>query len=250
MSYRFAVDRLDYSDYSTGRVFRSLPGRTGFPVRLADEIFQRCLALRPSTLRNTKVTLYDPLCGSAYLLTTLTYLHWNHLRCVIGSDADPEVLPLAQRNLSLLTSAGMTEQRERVRLLHSRYGKESHAEALKTFARLETRLRDFSDRIPSRLFLANALDGAELEKHLNDQPVDIVMTDVPYGRHSAWHTKDRDDTGQDMIWHLLEAIQPVLSQHAVIAVTSDKGQRARHEDYRQVGRLQIGKRRVLFLTRP
>jgi len=34
----------------------------------------------------------------------------------------------------------------------------------------------------------------------------------------------------------------------VLAIVSDKAHRARHEQYRQVGRLQIGKRRATFLT--
>ena len=50
------------------------------------------------------------------------------------------------------------------------------------------------------------------------------------------------------IWSLLEALRSVLARDAVVAIVSDKAQRARHEQYTQIGRLQIGKRRATFLT--
>src|SRR6188768_151923 len=85
MLYRFAQERVDYSDFASGRVFRSLPGRTAFPVRLADELFQRCLSLRPPDQRATPVTLYDPCCGGATLLCTLAILHWASIRQIVAS---------------------------------------------------------------------------------------------------------------------------------------------------------------------
>ena len=41
------TEKDDYADYSSGHVLRSAPGFPAFPVRLASEIFQRALALRP-----------------------------------------------------------------------------------------------------------------------------------------------------------------------------------------------------------
>ena len=46
MQYKFAKEQPDYSDLASGRVFYSLPGHPAFPVRLASEVFQRCLAHR------------------------------------------------------------------------------------------------------------------------------------------------------------------------------------------------------------
>ena len=46
MQYLYATERPDYSDLASGRVFYSLPGHPAFPIRLASEIFQRCLAFR------------------------------------------------------------------------------------------------------------------------------------------------------------------------------------------------------------
>ena len=95
MTYRFARERVDNSDFATGRVLVSAPGRTAFPVRLADEVFRRCLALRPNQPPSQRVVLYDPVCGSAALLATLAFLHGEQLDWVIGSDADSEALLLA-----------------------------------------------------------------------------------------------------------------------------------------------------------
>ena len=49
MQYRYAREQTDFSDFSSGRVFYSLPGHPAFPVRLAGEIFQRCIEHRKSS---------------------------------------------------------------------------------------------------------------------------------------------------------------------------------------------------------
>src|SRR5262245_42871552 len=99
MTYRFATEQKDYSDFSAGRVFHSLPG--AFPVRLASEIFQRCMAIR--TRNGTPCTVYDPCCGSGYMLGTMVYQHRDQLSRVIGSDIDASALAIAERNLALVS---------------------------------------------------------------------------------------------------------------------------------------------------
>src|SRR5215211_6457770 len=102
MQYKYAKEQQNYSDFSSGRVFYSLPGHPAFPVRLASEIFQRCLAHRKTTYQvSTPCTLYDPCCGAAYHLSILAYLHWGHIREVIASDIDEKAVALAERNLRL-----------------------------------------------------------------------------------------------------------------------------------------------------
>src|SRR5262245_25916369 len=107
MPYRFVSERPDYSDFAAGPVLYSLPGRPAFPVRLASEIFQRCQAHLRRTGSAGPYTIYDPCCGSGYLLTVLAYLHRPMIQQLAGSDVDAEVIPLAARNLSLLTLAGV-----------------------------------------------------------------------------------------------------------------------------------------------
>jgi 23S rRNA (guanine2535-N1)-methyltransferase len=61
MQYKYEKTMLDYSDLASGRVFYSLPGHPAFPIRLASEIFQRCLASRATVYKNTTPVLYMTL---------------------------------------------------------------------------------------------------------------------------------------------------------------------------------------------
>ena len=100
MQYKYVKEQLDYSDFASGRVFYSMLGHPAFPVRLASEIFQRCVASRKTIYNNsTPCTLYDPCCGAAYHLSVLAYLHREHIREVIGSDIDEKAVTLANQNL-------------------------------------------------------------------------------------------------------------------------------------------------------
>jgi 23S rRNA (guanine2535-N1)-methyltransferase len=263
MPYRFSRQRLDYSDFASGRVFRSVPGRTAFPVRLADELFQRCLAIRARAGRTVPVTLYDPCCGGATLLCTLAFLHWPSIREIVASDADPEAVALADRNLALLTETGMAERRREIGALAAQFGKASHAEALVSADRLAASLDEHVQAHPlsTRLFVADALDPAELRPHLAPRSIDVVVADIPHGRRTRWlqPAADQDDgdategatqapSGDVTIWRLLEALRPSLAPDAVLAIVGDKSQRARHERYAPAGTLQVGKRRATFLT--
>src|SRR5512142_1863099 len=108
MQYKYAKEQLDYSDFASGRVFYSLPGHPAFPVRLASEIFQRCLASREAIYKDSHpCTLYDPCCGTAYHLSVLAYLHGECIREVIASDIDEKAVALAKRNLGLLSMEGL-----------------------------------------------------------------------------------------------------------------------------------------------
>ena len=140
MPYRFARERQDYSDFAGGQVFVTAPGQTGFPVRLASELFQRCLAVRKCVGLHSPCTVYDPCCGSGYLLSTLAYLHGQDIRQIIGSDVDEEALGLARRNLALITREGLEARMAELQTLHRRYGKASHAEALVSVPRLKRML--------------------------------------------------------------------------------------------------------------
>src|SRR5512134_1290323 len=111
MQYKYEKTQIDYSDLASGRVFHSLPGHPAFPVRLASEIFQRCLAGRETLYRElSPCTLYDPCCGTAYHLSVLAYLHGKHIQEVIGSDVDEKAVALAGRNLKLLNIAGLEKR--------------------------------------------------------------------------------------------------------------------------------------------
>lgn len=118
MTYRYALTRESYADLSGG-VLHSAPGFPAFPVRLASEMFQRALAFSPSSTAQ----LWDPCCGSGYLLTALVLLHRRDIVGVLGSDLNPGALNLAQKNLALLSEHGMAARSDELRARAERLGK-------------------------------------------------------------------------------------------------------------------------------
>jgi methylase of polypeptide subunit release factors len=245
MKYLFATERQNYSDYASGKVFYGLPEHPAFPIRLASEILQRCFALCKTTGR---CVLYDPCCGGAYHLATLAYLHWDRIDAIAGSDINADALALAERNLALLTAPGLERRIAEIDKMRAAYGKASHEEALKSAQRLQHRLQTAlaSHQIKTRLFCADAMDSDAIQTKLGGAHIDVIFTDVPYGKRSTWQS---DRTSQTAMDRLIESLLPVLSSDAVVAIACDKQQKARHERYRQAERFRIGKRQV-FILRP
>jgi 23S rRNA (guanine2535-N1)-methyltransferase len=162
MQYKYATEQLNYSDFSSGRVFYSLPRHPAFPVRLASEIFQRCLAHRTQIYGNTTpCTLYDPCCGAAYHLSVLGFLHGEHIQKVIGSDIDERAVALAARNLGLLHRDGLDERSRELSGMVDQYGKESHREALRSASVLAEKLTAFPEGhvLDTHVFQASATDS-------------------------------------------------------------------------------------------
>jgi 23S rRNA (guanine2535-N1)-methyltransferase len=248
MQYKYEKESQDYSDFSSGRVFYSLPGHPAFPVRLASEIFQRCLAHRQRIYGNSDpCTLYDPCCGAAYHLSVLGYLHAENIGEIIASDIDQKAVALAERNLGLLSMDGLEMRSEELSAMLEQYGKASHQEALQSSLRLKEKLAALreTDPLATRAFQANAMDSQAILRHLQPKSVDIVLTDVPYGWHSQW--QDADPGLSSPLKAMLDALLGALSPSSIVAISSDKQQKAVHERYQRVEQLQVGKRRVTFL---
>lgn len=249
MQYKYATEQEDYSDLSSGRVFYSLAGHPAFPIRLASEIFQRCLAHRETIYgASTPVTLYDPCCGAGYHLSILAYLHGEHLREVIGSDIDEKAVAMAQRNLGLLHMYGLDQRMYDIADLFEQYGKESHQDALRSASVLKQRLSTLraEHSLETRVFQANASDGKEISSNIKPRSVDIVFTDVPYGQHSRWHGSDASRFSNPLN-SMLEALIGILSSSAIVALVSDKQQKVFHESYERIERFRVGKRRIVIL---
>jgi hypothetical protein len=248
MPYRFVREKADYADLAAGQALYNLPGRPAFPVRLASEIFQRCLSIRAEAGIRSPLVLYDPCCGGGYLLTTLAFLHRSSLRAVIGSDADTEALRLAEKNLSLLTPSGMDARIAQIREMKEAFGKESHAHSLDSTIRLRASIEANSDTpFETRLFRADATDEAEIRAGIGSGIVDAVITDLPYGQRTRWIvTAEQSD--RSPAWRLLNALLPLLPPNGIVAMASDKGQKPAHEKYRRADRFQIGKRRIEILA--
>jgi SAM-dependent methyltransferase len=253
MPYRFATERSDASALASGHILRSAPGRTGFPARLATELFQRGVARLTDAGVRPPFIVYDPCCGTGQLLTTVGLLHRDVIRELIGSDIDDAAIALARRNLALVSPEGLERRIAELADLHDRFGKPGHAAALDDAERwLEPMTRSGSVGIVTDAFVADATRPGSLIGRIGDQTVDLVITDVPYGNWSAW-SSERLASGDDApnespLDRLLETIRPVLAPGALVTLVSGKDQRVSHPAYRRVERWQLGRRRIEMLA--
>ncbi len=249
MQYKYAKEQPDYSNFASGQVFYSLPGYPAFPVRLASEIFQRCLASREAIYRaSTPCSLYDPCCGAAYHLSVLAYLHGERIREIIASDIDEKAVALAKRNLSLLSMNGLDQRIGEISKMLGQYGKDSHKAALASASILKKKLATVTEKHPleTKVFQASAIDSKEISSIIEPKSVDLVFTDVPYGQHSRWHDSSFNEPANPL-GSLLEALLGILSSSSIVAIVSDKQQKALHEGYQRLEQFQVGKRRIAIL---
>ena len=245
MQYKYERELQDYSDLASGRVFYSLPGHPAFPIRLASEIFQRCLAHRETIYKDSSpCALYDPCCGTAYHLSVLGYLHRKHIREIIASDIDEKAVALAGQNLGLLNVIGLDQRIREITNMIEQYNKDSHKEAFNSAHIIKNKISDLDGEHPmaTRVFQASATDSKTILQNIKARSVDIVFTDVPYGQHSDWQ-----DSTSDPIGAMLNALLGILSPSSIVAIVSDKRQKASHERYQRVEQFQVGKRRVVLL---
>jgi 23S rRNA (guanine2535-N1)-methyltransferase len=243
MEYKYATEHANYADLSSGSVFYSLPGHPAFPVRLASEIYQRCLAWRGQG--SAPCTIFDPCCGAAYHISVIAYLHWDSVCRVICSDIDEKAVSLAERNLGLLTPAGMERRSREISAMVHLYGKDSHKSALKSLTGMQEQVTRLSAVRPiqTHVFRANATQAASLREGLQDVAIDIVFTDIPYGKHSDWE----ETQAQNPAGEMLEALYEFLSPKSIVAIASDKLQRATNKKYQRLEKFQLGKRHVVIL---
>lgn len=260
MPYRFATEKTDYTDYAAGRVFYAGPGQAALPIRLTNEIWQRCMAIRRATGAQAPASLYDPCCGSGYHLAALAFLHQPDINTIMASDVDASVLQLATRNLELITANGLSARLAEITALSQQFGKQSHRDALVSIERLRASLAADAQVHPitTLLFRADATQRLELTNGLHNRQIDVVLTDVPYGGLSSWQLSQPlaravgpapwgGASRRPPLWHMLDALQHVISATTVIAIVTDKVQQCAHENYRRIERFQVGKRRVTIL---
>ncbi|NUP14865.1 MAG: rRNA methyltransferase [Streptomyces sp.] len=238
-SYRHAVERIDSSDLACGVVLHSAPGYPAFPVRLATEIFLRAKALLPG---DGPVTLWDPCCGSGYLLTVLGMLHRGSLRRVIASDVDPAPLELAAKNLALLSPDGLTARELQRREQSERFAKPSYLEAAHAAGRLRERLTADGGALPFTIRTADVFDPRSLSAVVAGSAPDVVLTDLPYGERTHW---EGQVPGQP-VTGMLRSLASVLPAHAVIAVT-DRSRKIPVAPVRTLERLKIGTRSAVLV---
>ena len=249
MQYRYVRNR-NFEDYASGRVFYAHLGQPAFPVRLASEIFQRALEHWKAAGGRGPCAIYDPVCGGAYWLAVLAYLHWERIASIYASDIDTGVLPLAERNLSLITPGGLDQRITEIETMIASYHKESHKDALESAKRFHEQLENNRKLhvIQTVVFQADATNSQSLYRGLEDGQVDLVLADVPYGWHSKWQGENTEPRMEEIpVVLMLAALHPILKPGTVVAIAADKIQKVKHEKYHRLERFQVGRRRIFIL---
>ena len=232
MSYKY-TENANYEDFSGGRVIHHSTRFTNYPVRLASEIFMRCLA----RVNKSMVNVYDPCCGSGYLLTVLGLRYGECINYFYASDVSPKAVSLAKKNLKLLSAKGILSRKNELETLYQTYKKDSHKEAVESADRL-SKLAS-GKGIPFDAFDRDILAG----KH--DYPkVDVIIVDVPYGGLVEWSSSDIS-----AINTMLDNLLDNLHLDGVVAISSDKRQKINNPVYKRVEKFQVGKRKIEIMTR-
>lgn len=225
MEYKFANNQ-NFEDFASGRVLYHMGGEPTFPVRLALEIYERCLSYSE---KKEDITVYDCCCGGAYMLTVLGLLKGDTISRIYASDIDQTSIKLAADNLGLLSKEGINKRRAELEAFYSSYGKESHREALESLDRIEKLL---SNNILTNIFQRNALE----KDKLTFTP-DIIITDVPYGNMTDWNE------GRGGVNQLMNALYEVSGKNTIICVCTDKKQKLQTEEYQRLEKQMVGKRK-------
>lgn len=238
------LELTNFSAFAGGQVFYSRPGFVGFPVKLAIEIFEKSMSLLKENSVSDRLVLYDPCCGSGQLLTTLGFLYGDTLAEIIGSDINSQAVELAQKNLGLLSEKGINERIEDLRVLATKFNKESHMESLQYAIEFKEQLKEMQTdhEIKTKIFNADCTNSQDLENNLKDTKIDLVITDVPYGLETSWQVKDSELPGNVM----MEALKPFLTKRSVVAVVTNRQQKIENPHYQKIAQIKAAKRRVLF----
>ncbi|MBR8744378.1 rRNA methyltransferase [Nocardiopsis sp. MG754419] len=233
MTYRYAIERADHSALASGHVLRSAPGFPGFPVRLASELLQRARV----HLEGDRARLWDPCCGSGYLVSVLGLLHRDLITHVRATDVDADAVGIAARNLELLTVEGLTERERELRRSARDFGRIAFVERAEAARDLAAGLTVMGGDLPHASAVADVFTLTE--------PVDadLVVTDVPYGELTHWE----GDAPQDPVHGLLAAMGRVLPSRAVVVVTARTRRVRLPEGVRALERVKVGNRAAVLV---
>ncbi|HHX22686.1 MAG TPA: hypothetical protein GX723_01490 [Thermoanaerobacterales bacterium] len=232
MEYKYAKD-LNYEDFSSGRVLYHVSGMTNFPVRLAHEIYGRCLEY---SSKKSNVCLYDCCCGGGYLLTVLGFLNQDTIGRIIASDVNQDILDTAKRNLSLLSEEGISQRIQEIEQMIAAYNKQSHIDAKNSAITLKNLIKTDME---FKVFQSNALSKIDLKDE-----IDIIITDVPYGKMVDWQ-----GTEENFIDKLLDTLYEICSSDTIVALCMNKKQKVKNSKFVRLEKQQIGKRKFEILKR-
>lgn len=232
MEYKYGK-KDNYQNFSSGRVLYHENGMTNFPVRLAQEIYGRCLQYSP---KKNNICLYDCCCGGGYLLTVLGFLNQDTIGRIIGSDINIELLNTAKKNLSLLSKEGINNRIVEIEQMIESYQKQSHIEAKNSAIVLKGLIRA---HIEFEVFQSDALKSINLKTKL-----DIIVSDVPYGYMVDWRGNE-----QNFIDKLLDVLYGICCSDTIIGLCMNKKQKVGNEKFTRLEKQQIGKRKFEILRK-
>ena len=235
MNYKYINDD-NFEDYASGRVIYHRTGMSNFPVRLACEILLRCLQYTDKK----DITLYDPCCGSSYMLTVLGLLNTEIIRTIFASDISEDSISVSKCNLALLSEDGLNTRKKQIQQMILEHNKPSHIDALTSVNKFLNLVKSTDKKVNVNIFKTDILAPNALMN--NNFIADIVITDVPYGNLVSW-----SDNCNDAVNILLENLFPVLSDRSVVAVIADKSQKINNEKYKRIEKFKAGKRQITIL---
>ena len=233
---------IEPEDLSAGRVIRHKIGYTNYPVKLAYEIFMRCLE---KSNRSNRVVLYDPCCGGGYLLTVIGILCGENIKKIYGSDISADAVKFAVRNLALVNSQGLIERKTELDNLYNELQKDSHLNALQSVEKIYESVKTRNSEIYPEIFTANILEEDALKQA--KFKADIVIVDVPYGNLASW--ENRENKTANNISAMLDNIGFVIHEDTIVAVSFDKAQKIDNANFSRVDKFQVGKRKIELLRR-
>lgn len=188
-------------------------------------------------LGDERARLWDPCCGSGYLVTVLGLLHRDLLTHVRASDVDPDAVAIAARNLELLTAEGLAERERELRRSALDFGRVAYVERAEAARDLAAGLAATGGDLPHESAVADVFTLTE--------PVDadLVVTDVPYGEMTRWE----GDIPQDPVHGLLSSMGRVLPERSVVVVTARTRRVRLPEGVRALERVKVGNRSAVLV---
>ncbi|MCD9185059.1 MAG: hypothetical protein LUM44_01390 [Pyrinomonadaceae bacterium] len=247
MQYKYNVKKENYSLFSSGNVLYSISGQPAFPVRLSSEIYQRCAEILNGKNIKPPYSIYDPFCGSGYLITTLGFLHGNTISNLTASDISNTAVELARRNLNLLTDKGLNSREEELVKLFTTFQKESHLEAIEKIKRLRTEFATLqTEKIVKKVFQADALSKESIEKNVSLASIDIAISDIPYGQQTNWLLED--NSLNDPVIGFLETIRHfVKSEGLIVLTTQSRIKFTENPNFKKVHSFKVGHRHIYLI---
>lgn len=246
MKYKFEKEKKNYSLFASGSVLFSFAGQPAFPLRLTSEIYQRCEEILKRTNLNPPYSVYDPFCGSGYLITSLGFLHGNQISSLTGSDINNDAVNLTNRNLSLLSFAGLSQRRQELIALYRKFNKDSHLEATEKVTQLiENYLTPHLEKIVKYAFQADALSNSSIESNIKGKSIDIVISDIPYGNQTKWILKDELINKETPVVDFLATIKYFVKPKGLVVLAAQHSINFSNiPDFFKINHFKIGHRHI------